>query len=93
MAIGEAQPETTEAVRAQIALEREQLAAAVESMRSESGIAGQLRSRLPLLAAAAFGTAFVVGGGIGATMRLVFRRGREGRERMRVGPFVLIDRR
>ena len=84
--------ETPEAVRAQIAAEREQLAAAVESMR-EASITAPLRSKLPLLAFAAFGTAFVLGGGVGATMRLVFRRRREGHERARFGRFALIDRR
>ena len=37
---------------------------------------GELRSRLPLTAAAALGAGFVSAGGIGATIRLLFRRGR-----------------
>jgi hypothetical protein len=93
MAIGEVRPETPEALRAQIAVEREHLAAAVDSMRSTTGPGAQLRSKLPLLAVAAFGAAFVLGGGVGATMRLIFRRGREGHERARVGRFALVDRR
>jgi hypothetical protein len=92
MAIGEARPETPEAVRAQIAVEREQLAAAVESMRGATDLSAQLRGKLPLLAAAAFATAFVLGGGVGATARLLARRSREGRERARLGRFILIDR-
>jgi len=92
MAIGEARPETPEIVRAQIAAEREQLAAAVESMRGATDISTQLRKKLPLLAAAAFATAFVLGGGVGATARLFARRSREGRERARLGRFALIDR-
>jgi hypothetical protein len=93
MAISEARSETPEAVRAQIAAEREQLAAAVESMRGATDFSAQLRSKLPVLAVAAFATAFVLGGGVGATARLLFRRGREGRERARLGRFALVDRR
>jgi len=47
---------------------------------------------VPLAAAAALGAGFVVSGGIGATMRLVMRRGREGRAKERFGPFSLVDR-
>ena len=93
MAISEARSETPEAVRAQIAVEREQLAAAVESMRGATDFSSQLKSKLPVLAVAAFATAFVLGGGVGATARLLFRRGREGRERARLGRFALVDRR
>jgi hypothetical protein len=64
---------TAEQVRREIQLEREQLAEAVVSLRSEAN----LRGRLPVAAAAALGTGFVLAGGIGATMRLLFRRGRE----------------
>jgi hypothetical protein len=34
----------------------------------------------------------VVSGGIGATMRLLMRRSREGRTKARFGPFSLVDR-
>jgi hypothetical protein len=84
--------ETPNAVREQIAVEREQLVDAVQSMREATDFTAQLRAKLPLLALAAFGAAFVLGGGVGATMRLVFRRGREGRERARLGRFAVIDR-
>jgi hypothetical protein len=66
-----------EQLRHEIELEREQLATAVDSLRKELGIASKLRSRLPLAAAGALGAGFVLAGGIGATMRLLFRRGRE----------------
>jgi hypothetical protein len=66
-----------EAVRHDIAAEREALAQAVEQLRDRLGGAADLGSRLPLLAPAAFATAFVVSGGIGATMRYLARRGRE----------------
>jgi hypothetical protein len=61
---------TLEQVRREIDVEREQLASAVSSLR------GELRSKLPVAAAAALGVAFVSAGGIGATFRLLFRRGR-----------------
>ena len=93
MAIVEARPETPEAIRAQIAVEREQLAAAVESMRGATDVSTQLRAKLPLLAAAAFANAFVLGGGVGATARLLARRSREGHERVRLGRFALTVRR
>ena len=68
---------TTEQVRREIDLEREQLATAVGSLREEIGIGSKLRSRLPVVAVGALCMGFVVAGGIGATMRLLFRRGRE----------------
>lgn len=66
---------TTEQVRREIEVEREQLAAAVDSLRTEIRMTARLRS--PLVAAGALGVGFVLAGGIGATMRLLFRRGRE----------------
>jgi hypothetical protein len=68
---------STDEVRREIDLEREQLATAVGSLRAEMGFASKLRSRLPVAAAGALGTGFVAAGGIGATVRLLFRRGRE----------------
>jgi hypothetical protein len=88
---------TMEAVRRDIASERDQLADAVEELRTGLGeatdVSGKLRSHLPAAAAGALSAGFVVAGGVGATMRLLFRRGREGREKARVGPFAFIDRR
>ena len=88
---------TTAEVRRDIAGERDQLADAVEDLRAGLGeaadVAGKLRARLPIVAVGALGAGFVVAGGIGATMRLLFRRGREGKEKARVGPFAFIDRR
>jgi hypothetical protein len=93
MAVGAPATETPEQVRAQIAAEREQLVAAVDEMRAVADPTAVLRSKLPLLAVGAFAAGFVLGGGIGATMRLAFRRGREGREQARLGRFALIRRR
>jgi hypothetical protein len=87
---------TAKQVRSDIETEREQLAAAVEDLRGGlaevTNIGAKLRSRLPLVAAGALGAGFFLGGGIGATMRLLARRGREGTTKARVGPFSLIDR-
>jgi Protein of unknown function (DUF3618) len=83
-------------VRRDIESEREQLADAVEELRTGLGdatdIAGKLRSKLPIVAAGALGAGFFLGGGIGATMRLLARRGREGTTKARFGPFSLVDR-
>ena len=84
-------------VRREIASEREQLADAVEHLRTWLGeatdVGAKLRGRLPAVAAGAFGAGFVIAGGVGAAARLLFRRGREGREKARFGPFAFIDRR
>ena len=83
---------TPEQVRREIEAEREGLADAVDDLRSEMDVNAKLRGKLPLAAAAALGAGFVVSGGIGATMRLVMRRGREGKTKARFGPFSLVDR-
>ncbi len=83
---------TPEQVRRDIEAERERLADAVDDLRSEMDVNAKLRSRLPLAAAAALGAGFVISGGIGATMRLVMRRNREGRTKARFGPFSFVDR-
>jgi hypothetical protein len=87
---------TAPEVRRDIDNEREQLAAALEDLRGGlaevTDIGAKLRSNLPLVAAGALGAGFFVGGGIGATMRLLARRGREGKTKAKVGPFSLVDR-
>jgi hypothetical protein len=88
---------TTADVRRDIAVERDQLAASVEHLRKGIGeaadVGAKLRGNLPVAAAGALSAGFVVAGGVGATMRLLFRRGREGKEKARLGPFAFIDRR
>ncbi len=88
---------SAEDVRRDIAAERDQLASAVDDLRSGLGeatdVAGKLRANLPVAAAGAMSAGFVLAGGIGATMRYVARRGREGDEKVRFGSFKLIDRR
>jgi hypothetical protein len=87
---------TTDDVRRDLEAEREQLASAAESLRDSLGeatdITGKMRAKLPVVAAGALGAGFLLAGGVGATMRLVFRRGREGDEKARVGRFRLVDR-
>ena len=87
---------TEEHVRQDLAREREQLASAVEQLRSEFGevadVTGKLRAKLPVVAAGAVSAGFVLAGGVGATMRLLARRGREGRAKAKVGRFTLVRR-
>jgi hypothetical protein len=87
---------TTDDVRRDLEAEREQLATAAESLRDSLGeatdITGKMRAKLPVVAAGALGAGFLLAGGVGATMRLIFRRGREGEEKARVGRFRLVDR-
>jgi hypothetical protein len=83
-------------LRREVSAEREHLADAVDELRSEltkaTNVGGKLRANLPAAAAAALGVGFVVAGGIGATMRLVMRRGREGEQKVKVGRFSLLER-
>jgi len=83
---------TPEQVRGEIEAERARLADAVDDLRTEMDVNAKLRPKLPLAAAAALGAGFVISGGVGATMRLLMRRGREGRTKARFGPFSLVDR-
>ena len=73
--MAEAESQTPESVRREIEVEREGLAHAVDSLRD----AAKMSINVPVLAAAAFGAGFFLAGGIGATVRLMFRRGREHR--------------
>lgn len=87
---------TTEEVRRELESERERLAQAVDSLRAEvkdaTNVGAKLRGNLPVVAAGALGAGFFLAGGIGATMRLLFRRGREGKEKARFGRFSFVDR-
>lgn len=77
------EPRTPALVRHEIAVERLELAEAVEDLRRrvarKTDVRARVGGRAGLLAPLAFGLAFVVSGGIGATMRYVARRGRERR--------------
>jgi hypothetical protein len=87
---------TTADVRRDLEAEREQLASAAETLRESIGeatdITGKMRAKLPAVAVGAFGVGFFLAGGVGATARLIFRRGREGEELAQVGRFRLVGR-
>lgn len=83
---------TSEQVRLDIEAERERLAGAVDDLRAGMDLNAQLKGKLPIAAVAALALGFVASGGIGATMRLLMRKGREHRTKARFGPFVLVDR-
>jgi hypothetical protein len=85
-------PRTTDDVRREIEREREELAAAVDDLREAADVTSKLRTKLPAVAAGGAATGFVLAGGIGATMRLLARRGREGATKVQVGRFRLGDR-
>jgi hypothetical protein len=88
---------TEQELRREIEQERERLAEAVDELRDEVGeatnVSAKLRSKLPLVAVGAFGLGFLKAGGVGATARLLFRRSREGDEKVSLGRFRVIDRR
>lgn len=87
---------TVEEVRREIESKREQLAGAAETLREEIGeatdIGGKLRANLPAATVGALGIGFLLAGGVGATARLIFRRGREGETKAKVGRFRIVDR-
>jgi hypothetical protein len=83
---------TTDVVRTEIVAERDQLASAVDDLRDAADLTSKLRTKLPTLAVGGAAIGFVLAGGIGATMRLLARRGREGHEKVRAGRFTLVDR-
>jgi len=61
---------TEQQLRRELHDEREQLAEAVGTLRAN------LRSKLPIVAGGALALGFVASGGVGATARLLMRRGR-----------------
>jgi hypothetical protein len=87
---------TVEDVRRDLESEREHLADAAEDLRESVGkaadIGGKLRANLPAVAVGALAVGFLVAGGVGATARLIFRRGREGETKAKLGRFRLVDR-
>lgn len=87
---------TQQEIRGEIREERARLADDVQTLRSElsaaTDVGGRLRAKLPLAAAGALGLGFVASGGIGATVRLLFRRGREAEPAAQAGRFTLVKR-
>lgn len=84
--------QTPAELRTEIAEERERLVDSMERLRGSLDVRASVQPKLPLVLAAAFATGFVLGGGIGATVRLLVRRGREGHAMARFGRLVLVDR-
>jgi hypothetical protein len=81
-----------EQVQRDIEAERERLAVAVDDLRDGIDRVTSLKGKVPAAIAAAFGVGFVAAGGVGATMRLLMGRGREGRTKTRFGPFSRVGR-
>ena len=94
--MAQANGRTPDQVRQDIHDEREHLATAVDDLREGLGeatnVTAKLQSKLPIVAAGAVGAGFVLAGGIGATMRMLARRGREGTTRAKLGRFAIVDR-
>lgn len=86
----------TAELRRRIESERNALASSVDSLRNEisaaTNISAKLRAKLPAAAGGALAAGFVLAGGIGATVRLIFRKGREGETKAKAGRFRLVDR-
>jgi hypothetical protein len=84
-----------EDVRRDLEQERDQLASAADSLRENideaTDIGGKMRSNLPAVAGGALAAGFILAGGIGATARLIFRRGREGTTLLRIGPIRFVE--
>jgi hypothetical protein len=78
---------TDREIRRELVEEREKLAEAVDTLRTELDVGGKLKAKLPVAAAGALGLGFVASGGIGATVSLLFRRGRDGETKAKVGRF------
>jgi hypothetical protein len=82
---------TPDQIRREIEARREHLAGAVEDLRGAADPTSIVREKLPLFALGALGAGFVLAGGIGATMRLLARRGREGSTRVQAGRYSIVD--
>jgi hypothetical protein len=80
-------------VRSDLARERDQLAGAVEELRSEvheiTDVKSKLRRNLPVATGVAVGVGFLLAGGIGATMRFLARTSRESEQEARFGRWSL----
>ncbi len=81
MATASSNGRSPEIVRREIERERRDLEAAMEQLKDGLGdvtdVTAKLRGKLPVVAAGALGAGFFLAGGIGATMRLLARKGRE----------------
>ena len=79
--MGSSNGRNAEVVRLQIEAERNELARAVEGLRTgleeATDVVGKMRANLPVVAAGALGAGFFLAGGVGATMRFLARKGRD----------------
>jgi hypothetical protein len=93
------EPRTEQEVRAAIRDERHGLASSLEELRTEiehaTNLDAKLSGVLPVAIAGALGAGFFLGGGIGATIRLLMRRSRQRDVEVkgRAGRFALVERR
>ena len=85
-------PRTPPELRRELAAERDRLAESMERLRDSLDVGATVQPKLPLVLAGAFAVGFVLSGGIGATMRLLARRGREGHAKLQLGRLVLVER-
>jgi Protein of unknown function (DUF3618) len=87
---------TPDEIRSDIEAERNRLAEAVDQLRGEIGeatnVSAKLKAHLPVVAGASAAVGFVLAGGVGATMRFLARRSREGHEKARLGRWELLER-
>ena len=63
-----------------------------EEISEATNVGAKLRANLPAVAVGAVGVGFLLAGGVGATARLIFRRGREGETKAKLGRFRVVDR-
>jgi hypothetical protein len=85
-------PQTAPELRRELADERARLVASLERLRDSLDVGANVQPRLPLVLATAFTLGFVLSGGVGATMRLLARRGREGRAKVKLGRLAVVER-
>ncbi len=86
------QAPTTGDLRSELAAERAHLATSLDHLRRSLDVGTSMESRLPLVLAGAFLAGFVLSGGLGAAMRLLARRGREGHTKLRLGRLLVVER-
>lgn len=85
-------PRTAPELRHELAEERARLVSSLERLRDSLDVGASVQPRLPLVLATAFVVGFVLSGGVGATMRLLARRGREGRAKVTLGRLAVVER-
>jgi hypothetical protein len=81
-------------LREELRAERQALSDAVGDLKRElhaaADVSGKLKSKLPVVAAGAFGLGFLKAGGVGAAARFLMRRSREGDVKAKAGRFKIV---